>query len=224
MNDNTELQAKIEQSEKSQLEKVLNAAVDKGLRQELIILFFLCFCGHGVHAQYQDTIMFKNENVIPCDITLVNDQNIFYTYTNEKNKISKTHANQETIISYSKNGKIFSKVDFKSEILFDTTAMRINYDSIFSQSKHFYAELYISEYPFTNKVGVMVDFGNLESYFKDNTLKRDKFGYTYFDSKIDALNYFGMQGWQVVEQIIKTADNKTKISEYRFLLKRDINY
>ena len=61
-----------------------------------------------------------------------------------------------------------------------------------------YCDLTVNVRAMSKKVTVSVDFGASSKYFQVNTLKDENGKPIVFNSKIDALNHLGEQGWELV--------------------------
>lgn len=72
----------------------------------------------------------------------------------------------------------------------------------------------------SNKVKVQVDYGQETSFWKGISYMKDKDGKNIeFNSMVDAMNYFGKQGWEFVQAYIVTMGNQ---NVYHWLLKKKV--
>lgn len=70
----------------------------------------------------------------------------------------------------------------------------------------------------SNKVKVQVDYGQETSFWKGISYMKDKDGKNIeFNSMVDAMNYFGKQGWEFVQAYVVTTNNQ---NVYHWLLKK----
>lgn len=83
-------------------------------------------------------------------------------------------------------------------------------------AKYVYCEVVATSVLLSNKVRIQVDKGQEQSWFKSNTLKNSSGDNIQFNSVIDALNYFGDKGWEVIQAYTVTVGNQ---NVYHYLLK-----
>lgn len=67
------------------------------------------------------------------------------------------------------------------------------------------------------KVTITVDYGDPQRWANPNWIKNDEGKVQKFNSMIDALNYFGSQGWEFVQAYAITVGNQ---NVYHYILKR----
>lgn len=81
-----------------------------------------------------------------------------------------------------------------------------------------YCELVGTSKFMSNKVKVQVDYGQATSFWKGISYMKDKDGKNIeFNSMVDAMNYFGKQGWEFVQAYVVTNNNQ---NVYHWLLKK----
>lgn len=68
-----------------------------------------------------------------------------------------------------------------------------------AEPKYVYCQVTAQEKFMSKKVNVELDFGQKMKYMADNRLKDDKGNAIKFNTVIDALNYMGKQGWELVQ-------------------------
>lgn len=68
----------------------------------------------------------------------------------------------------------------------------------------------------SNKVTIDIDYGEGRSVWKDNRLKTEEGKVKKFNSVIDALNYMGNSGWQLVNAFPISTGNNTFVYHYVF--------
>lgn len=83
-----------------------------------------------------------------------------------------------------------------------------------------YCELVGTGKLLSNKVKVQVDYGQESSFWKGISYLKDENGKNIeFNSMVDAMNYFGKQGWEFVQAYIVTVGNQ---NVYHWLLKKTV--
>ena len=85
--------------------------------------------------------------------------------------------------------------------------------------KFIYCELVETRKVFTSKVTIIANFGDEQNYWKPNRIKDEMTGKVrLFNSIIDALNYMGENGWELVQTypITYTKEQNT----YHWVLKK----
>lgn len=83
-----------------------------------------------------------------------------------------------------------------------------------------YCELVGTSKFMSNKVKVQVDYGQETSFWKGISYMKDKDGKNIeFNSMVDAMNYFGKQGWEFVQAYVVTTNNQ---NVYHWLLKKTV--
>ncbi len=68
----------------------------------------------------------------------------------------------------------------------------------------------------STKVTVEMDFGDLRNIWKDNRLKDTEGRLVKFNTVIDALNYMGKEGWQLVNAFPVYNTQNTQVYHYIF--------
>ncbi len=68
----------------------------------------------------------------------------------------------------------------------------------------------------SNRVTIDIDFGEGRSIWKDNRLKTEEGKVKKFNSVIDALNYMGNNGWQLVNAFPISTGTNTFVYHYVF--------
>jgi len=71
-----------------------------------------------------------------------------------------------------------------------------------AQQKFVYCELASSNKALSTKAVIQISFGQHMNALKDNRLKDPAGKLVVFDSHIDALNYLGLQGWELVQAYV----------------------
>ena len=170
----------------------------------ITILFFLVI---NASAQTNDLIITKVTDSIKCNITLVNDDNIFYEYFKKKTKTT-SFINLTKVASYTYKNETINPEKTDSIIL--------NYEGVDEPYIHCELVGYAKIFSFSGKVNVSVDFGKAAIEMLKNEEGRNK----SFNSMIDALNYMGQFGWEFV-QAYTVGDSKTGYV-YHWLLKKKI--
>ena len=81
-----------------------------------------------------------------------------------------------------------------------------------------YCELVGTAKFMSNKVRVQVDYGQESSFWKGISYMKDENGDKIeFNSMVDAMNYFGKQGWEFVQAYTVTMNNQ---NVYHWLMKK----
>ncbi len=90
-----------------------------------------------------------------------------------------------------------------------------------------YCELVGTGKMMSTKVNVQVDFGQKTSYWKGGSEKflKDENGKKIeFNSMVDAMNYFGAQGWEFVQAYVVTVPGMSgQQNVYHWLLKKSVS-
>ena len=100
--------------------------------------------------------------------------------------------------------------------------------SVFGQSSKNYAycELLGQGKALSNKMKIQVDFGQKTNFWKggsDKILKGANGKAIEFNSMVDAMNYFGAQGWEFVQAYVVTEGSMSgQQNVYHWLLKKEI--
>lgn len=83
-----------------------------------------------------------------------------------------------------------------------------------------YCELVGTAKFMSNKVRVQVDYGQESSFWKGISYMKDENGDKIeFNSMVDAMNYFGKQGWEFVQAYTVTMNNQ---NVYHWLMKKSV--
>ena len=88
------------------------------IRTALVIL--IIFVNKCCEAQYNDKLIFNTGDTIACEITLVNDQNVFYKYQSKK-KVIATYTSRQEIKKIIQDSLILEESEFVSEVKFTET-------------------------------------------------------------------------------------------------------
>jgi len=90
-----------------------------------------------------------------------------------------------------------------------------------AQKNYVYCELVGTGKLMSSKVNVQADFGQKTSVWKGvGYIKGEDGKAISFNSMVDAMNYFGNQGWEFVQAYVVTANNQ---NVYRWLLKKEVS-
>lgn len=88
-------------------------------------------------------------------------------------------------------------------------------------NNYIYCELVGTSKLLSNKVKVQVDYGQETSFWKGISYMKDENGKNIeFNSMVDAMNYFGKQGWEFVQAYTVTMGNQ---NVYHWLLKKEVS-
>jgi len=89
------------------------------------------------------------------------------------------------------------------------------------KAKYVYCELIGTAKFMSNKVTVVVDYGEEKGFFQGNAkIKDEATGKVQsFNSMVDALNYMGNEGWELAQAYTVTIGNQ---NVYHWLLKKEI--
>lgn len=83
-----------------------------------------------------------------------------------------------------------------------------------------YCELVGTGKLFSNKVNVQVDYGQETSFWKGIDYIKDENGNKrQFNSMVDAMNFFGKQGWEFVQAYVITTQSQ---NVYHWLMKKAV--
>lgn len=96
----------------------------------------------------------------------------------------------------------------------DATAQTLDPDS-----QYIYCEVVGTQKLLSNKVTIVVDFGERLKWFTDNRMKDETGKPIAFNSMVDVLNYMGKQGWVLAQAYPVTISNQ---NVYHYLLKKSI--
>jgi len=96
-----------------------------------------------------------------------------------------------------------------------------------SRKNYIYCELIGQEKVLSNKVKIQVDFGQKTSFWKggaDKMMKDNNGKAIEFNSLVDAMNYFGAQGWELVQAFAVTEPTGLNGQQnvYHWILKKEI--
>lgn len=72
----------------------------------------------------------------------------------------------------------------------------------------------------SNKLVIMIDFGQEAKFFSDQRLRDENGKPIVFNSMVDAMNWMGNDGWEFVQAYVVTAGQQ---NVYNWLLKLDLN-
>ncbi len=178
----------------------------KNMKKIILILSALSCIISGYSQEFKDLIVTNANDSIHCTITLLKNNYFFYDHkiwngeiVNDKMQISKT--------------KYYSLASNKSlQTLNDTTAQKE-----YLGEKYIYCEIIGTTFPFRVQVEISIDYGQKRNFFQDNMIRDESGKMQTFNSMIDALNYMGNQGWEVVQSYIV---NDRNLNTYHHLLKR----
>jgi hypothetical protein len=79
-----------------------------------------------------------------------------------------------------------------------------------------YAEVVATPRLLSNKVTIDIDYGEEKSIWKDNRLKTEEGKLKKFNTTIDALNYMGKEGWQLVNAFPISTGTNSQVYHYVF--------
>ena len=82
-----------------------------------------------------------------------------------------------------------------------------------------YAEVVATPRLLSTKVTIDIDYGEERSIWKDNRLRTDEGKLKKFNTVVDALNFMGKEGWQLVNAFPYVTGN-TQV--YHYVFKRSI--
>ena len=82
-----------------------------------------------------------------------------------------------------------------------------------------YCEVVVTEILLSNKVTVDIDYGEERKRMKDNRVKEENGKSKKFNTVIDALNYLGKNGWQLVNAFPFTT--KSGPIDYHYVFKKE---
>lgn len=84
-----------------------------------------------------------------------------------------------------------------------------------------YCELVGTGKLFSNKVNVVIDYGQERKFFQGGTvIEEEGGGVKDFNSMVDALNYMGSKGWEFVQAYTISVSNS---NVYHWLLRKNVN-
>lgn len=90
-----------------------------------------------------------------------------------------------------------------------------------SAANYVYCELVGTGKLFSSKVSVQVDLGQKTSFWKGVDYLKDENGKSKeFNSMVDAMNFFGKQGWEFVQAYVVTTGQQ---NVYHWLLKKEVS-
>jgi hypothetical protein len=88
--------------------------------------------------------------------------------------------------------------------------------SVYSQQKKWeYFDVWIENRVYSNSVTVHVDSGQHVNYIQNSQIKDESGKRIIFNSVVDALNYFGNIGWELVQVYI------TDSTDFHYVMKRE---
>lgn len=107
---------------------------------------------------------------------------------------------------------LFCAIAFAATAQQDTTATA-------NQKKYTYCEIVSSPALAGAKITVEIDYGQKTKVFQDTRLKGKDGKPIKFNSTIDALNYMGSDGWELVQ--VYTTTYSADTFRYHYLLKKE---
>jgi hypothetical protein len=107
---------------------------------------------------------------------------------------------------------VFCAITFAATAQSDTIATAL-------QKKYSYCEIVSSPGLAGAKITVEIDFGQKTKVFQDTRLKGKDGKPIKFNSTIDALNYMGSDGWELVQ--VYTTTYSADTFRYHYLLKKE---
>lgn len=183
---------------------------DMKLKTPTAIYLFLLSPILCVAQNYKDHIVTNLQDTIRCQITLVNDQNIFFNHRPKKAEVN-DHMGLDEIQEYSWQGQLvdFSEIPIEH---FDPP----EYEGVQWEYCELVGSTWITG---ITKITIELDCGNKEAAFDDMRM-RDKNGKLLkFQTMVEALNYFGTQGWEVIDAYPVSTGSQLV---YHYLIKREI--
>lgn len=88
-------------------------------------------------------------------------------------------------------------------------------------AQYSYAEIVGTQRFLSNKVTIVVDYGQQRKFFSDMRVRDANGDVQKFNSMVDALNYMGKDGWEFVQAYVVTiGSGLTGENVYHWLLKR----
>ncbi len=168
-----------------------------------------------INAQsFPDTIFKKDNKIICCKITLVNNDNIFY---NDK-KSDGQFISLSLISKYSQNGK-YKEANYKPTILIPDSAASIN-GILLRQLKVDYIQILGYSKILSNKINIQVDYGQGNNIWDgtDTRLVSGNGKIMTLNSMIDALNFFSINGFEFVQAYAFSVNGE---NVYHYLLRKN---
>lgn len=86
------------------------------------------------------------------------------------------------------------------------------------EMQYFYCEIIGTQKMLSNKVTVVIDFGQVNKFASDQRLRNDKGKIMVFNSMVDAMNWMGARSWEFVQAYVVTNGNNQNV--YHWLLKK----
>jgi hypothetical protein len=144
---------------------------------------------------FKDTIFTIDKQIIPCTITLVNENNAFFTDKRGEGQM----LSLGLISLYSQNGSR-NIAKFHPGIRTIDTLATIN-GELLKDLKTEYIQIMGYSKMFSTKLNIQLDYGQWNDAFDNNDMKLlDGKGKTMtFNSMIDALNFFSLNGFEFVQ-------------------------
>jgi uncharacterized lipoprotein NlpE involved in copper resistance len=177
----------------------------------IIILLF----GSSLLIGQTDTVFRTDGRSIPCTITLVNENALFFK---DKKGIG-DQLEFKSITQYSKNG-VLTRVNVPTDTAYNALFVdNVNINKLDLK----YCELVNLDVGFTGgNAYIYVDYGQFIENAQKVTIRNNKGTAVYFNSIVGALNFMEKNGWEYVGQSSSTnsiALGKTA-AVYKILLKR----
>ncbi len=159
---------------------------------------------------YNDLIVTTNDS-IHCQITMVNEHNVFYKYL-KKRSIESGMIGITNIVSYTQKGVTIKPTDLEVS----------KEDSIkYSGERYVYCRLVGLGKLFSTKVTVSIDYGESKGYWEDRRIKDERSGRVkVFNSMIDGMNYMGSKGWEFVQAYVISSSLGLS---YHYILKKKLD-
>jgi len=166
----------------------------------------------GAAQKYSDKIIRTSGDIIMCTITLVNDQNIFFTCKPNR-VIVETHISLADVMEYTKGNKTVN---------LDNVAKIDEVLSSYNGPQWLYCELLASTIisSVTKKYHFKFNAGTKRGEYGEK-LNEIEYYTTTFGSLADGLNYYGRRGWELIAtNLILTPGLLNEHKTFQFIMKR----
>jgi len=90
--------------------------------------------------------------------------------------------------------------------------------------KYTYVELVGRSIPFKNNISVKIDYGQYSKSLEDQRIRDENGQVKTFNSMIDALNYMGENGWELVQAYSETSGQENNNYTPHWILKRPLDF
>jgi hypothetical protein len=178
-----------------------------------LVLIYILFPAVISAQTFKDTIFTKDKKNIPCTITFINTDNVFFADKRGEGQI----LSLSLVSHYSQTGKR-NVAQYKPTIRTVDTMATINGELLRGLQVE-YIQIVGTEKILGRKVIIDIDYGQATEFFalKDTRLADGKGETMIFNTMVDALNFFSVNGFEFVQAYAFTTG---AANVYHYLLRK----